>query len=89
MHVGVADQRAECPEQGGAGDGVGVDMACGGKAADQRGPGGRGVADEFGIERAQGDDADAAELADAVEARHFQKSLAGEIENSRFDAQHR
>ena len=89
MHVGVADERAECPQQRRIGNGIRLDMAIGGEAADQRGPGRRDIADELRIEGAQGEHAEAAERADAVEARHFQEALGAEIENLGLDAQHR
>ena len=89
MHVGVADERAECPQQRSAGNGIRLDVAIDGEAADQRGPGCRDIADELCIEGAQGEHAKAAERADAVEARHFQEALGAEVENLRGDAQHR
>ena len=89
MHVGIADQRSEGPKPRRASDGVSLDMTDSNQAADQRRPGRRDIPDELRIERAQRENANAAELTDAVESRHFQESLTAEVENISFDAKHR
>ena len=50
MHVGIADQRPECPQQRSACNRVGVYMTIGGKAAHQQRPGRRRISDEFRFE---------------------------------------